>query len=218
MEIDQGDAKETGKRESILAGAQEVFSKKGFHDATVEEVAEVAGVGKGTVYLYFGSKRELFVTLIEERLTQMERILTERLRSVKGSCEKLREIIAMQLEFFNRSRDFLTVVLSDFGHMVHELDERTREARLAFLRVVEAVIEEGMREGEFRAADSRIAADALMGMVGAVAYGHLIRDREPLTPDHASQLVNLCLYGLRDMAGGDSPLSGVSTFEEASES
>ena len=44
------DTQESGKRELILEGALRVFSQKGFHNATVEEVAEAAGVGKGTVY------------------------------------------------------------------------------------------------------------------------------------------------------------------------
>ena len=48
------------KRQRIINGAIAVFSRKGFYKATIEEIAEQADVGKGTVYEYFSSKKELF--------------------------------------------------------------------------------------------------------------------------------------------------------------
>ena len=52
------------KRLRIIEAAVIVFSRKGFHRAKVEEIAEVAGVGKGTVYEYFKSKKELFLEMV----------------------------------------------------------------------------------------------------------------------------------------------------------
>lgn len=55
-------------RESVLSAAARVFADRGFHAATVDEVAEEAGVSKGAVYYSFPSKSELFVALLEQRV------------------------------------------------------------------------------------------------------------------------------------------------------
>ena len=47
----------------IVGVARKVFARKGFHDATVDEIAETAGLAKGTVYVYFRSKRSLYLAL-----------------------------------------------------------------------------------------------------------------------------------------------------------
>jgi AcrR family transcriptional regulator len=59
--------KDTGqRREEILKAALEVFSRQGFAAATIPEIAKIAGVAAGTIYLYFPNKRELFVAVIKD--------------------------------------------------------------------------------------------------------------------------------------------------------
>jgi AcrR family transcriptional regulator len=190
------DIQESGKRELILEGALKVFSQKGFHGATVEEVAEVAGVGKGTVYLYFGSKTDLFVSVVEEKLKELQEVVMERLENTEGACAKLALSIKLHWEFFNRSREFVKVILSDLSGLEKELDERTREARAGFIGVLESVIEEGIGHGEFKDVEPRMAAYAIEGAISFVAFENLVNEvSTPSIPD-VSQLVDFCLNGL----------------------
>ncbi|NLU48034.1 MAG: helix-turn-helix transcriptional regulator [Syntrophomonadaceae bacterium] len=57
-----------GKREAIIQAALQVFSEKGYHNARMEEVATVAGIGKGTIYEYFDSKLQLFQAVLENSI------------------------------------------------------------------------------------------------------------------------------------------------------
>jgi TetR/AcrR family fatty acid metabolism transcriptional regulator len=190
------DIQESGKRELLLEGALKVFSEKGFHGATVEEVAEVAGVGKGTVYLYFGSKTDLFVSVVEEKLKELKGVVKDRLKDLEGARAKLAESIKLHWEFFNQSREFVKVILSDLSGLERELDERTREARAGFIGVIESVIEEGIMTGEFKDVEPRMAAYAIEGAISFVAFENLVNDKSsPSIPD-ASQLVDFCLCGL----------------------
>ena len=190
------DIQEPGKRELILAGALRVFSEKGFHGATVEEVAEVAGVGKGTVYLYFASKTDLFVSVVEEKLKELKGVLLKRLENIEGACAKLVESIKLHWEFFNQSREFIKVVLSDLSGLERELDERTREARAGFIGVLESVIAEGITSGEFKDVKPRMAAYAVEGAISFVTFEVLVNEtRAPGTTD-VSDLVDFCLSGL----------------------
>ena len=142
------DTQESGKRKLILEGALRVFSQKGFHNAKPwRKFAEAAGVGRGTVYLYFTSKTDLFVSVVEEKLKEIKEALTEHIENIEGACAKLAGAIKLHWEFFNRSREFVQVILSDLSGMEKELDERTREARTAFVAVLESVIKEGISRG-----------------------------------------------------------------------
>ncbi|MGE5593911.1 MAG: TetR/AcrR family transcriptional regulator [Betaproteobacteria bacterium] len=204
MDVEEGragcEAKEARKRDLILDAAQQVFSKKGFHQATVEEIADVAGVGKGTVYLYFPSKKEVLVALIEERLRELTGELKERVEAVAAglrTCtEKLRQAISFQMEVLRKSQDFLTVMSGDIGELGQELDRRTREARRAFVAVMETIISEGTRKGEFRDIDPRLASYAVEGMIIHGAVGLTIGEGAQISDEHVSQVVDLCLNGI----------------------
>ncbi|MEN6392180.1 MAG: helix-turn-helix domain-containing protein, partial [Syntrophomonas sp.] len=57
-----------GKRELIIEAAIKVFSQKGYHNTRMEEIAQAAGIGKGTIYEYFESKLQLFQSMMEDSL------------------------------------------------------------------------------------------------------------------------------------------------------
>lgn len=56
------------RREQILKAASEIFSRKGFATATIPEIAKSAGVAAGTIYIYYSSKRELFLAVIKNTI------------------------------------------------------------------------------------------------------------------------------------------------------
>src|SRR5207244_8638735 len=98
------------KRDRILAAATAVFAERDFHQVHVSEVASRAGVGKGTVYLYFPTKDHLHRGALEASL---ERLADEVERAADASAsagETLREIVAAILRFFWRRPHLLTLV------------------------------------------------------------------------------------------------------------
>jgi len=70
--------KEMDKRSRIMAATEEVFSRRGYAQATIDEIIALADTGKGTVYKYFGSKDDLFYTLVSQKhcelMEQMQRV------------------------------------------------------------------------------------------------------------------------------------------------
>jgi AcrR family transcriptional regulator len=72
-------------KQEILDAAASVFVARGFHDASVDEVAERAGYSKGAVYWHFAGKDDLFLALIEERVGRPTREMVELLQSAPAS-------------------------------------------------------------------------------------------------------------------------------------
>ena len=111
-------------REKILAAALEVFSSRGFHGATVDEVAERAGLGKGTVYRHFSSKRELFSELIRAKVAELEEAVTGAIDPRADVLETIETYLRIYFGFFDRNRNLYKVLIqeqSDFGAEVKAL-------------------------------------------------------------------------------------------------
>src|SRR4051794_17114401 len=85
---------EPDKRARILEAAVKIFAEKGFYNARVSEIAHVAGVADGTIYLYFKSKDDLLISLFEDRMEQVNHNLRAALAGEGDPVEKLRRALA----------------------------------------------------------------------------------------------------------------------------
>lgn len=74
MRMARTEKEKEAKRSIILKATLDVFSQKGFHNTTMTDVAEVSGLGRGTVYWYYKSKESLFFAVAEERMKVVEEL------------------------------------------------------------------------------------------------------------------------------------------------
>ncbi len=92
----------TEKEIAIILAASEVFSENGFYQTTVEEVAKKAGIGKGTIYLYFKDKEDLFAQMLSYHFCELSQAI-ERISKTKNPIlDKLKEVIRINLHLFIR--------------------------------------------------------------------------------------------------------------------
>src|SRR4051794_32862865 len=84
------EANGSGKRERILDAAVRVFAQEGFYNAKVSQIAHVAGVADGTIYLYFKSKDDLLISLFEDRMERVNENLRAALAAEVSACDRLR--------------------------------------------------------------------------------------------------------------------------------
>ncbi|NPV54732.1 MAG: hypothetical protein HPY71_14650 [Firmicutes bacterium] len=122
--------------------------------------------------------------------------LDGKLKEKAGSTSKLRELIALHFQLYSCYRDFLAVMFGEVGHLGQELDRRTRDARLEIITLIEHVIDEGIKRGEFREIAPRLAAYALEGMTNFLAFHWLIREGRSLSKEDIEQVVELYLRGI----------------------
>lgn len=152
-ETDDGDAG-AAKRTQILCGARRVFLARGFAAASMGEIAKAAGVSKGTLYVYFDSKTDLFQALMEEQKRKTAERLTD---------------------FDPENHDVVTV-LEDFG--ARFLTELTAASHVSLIRTVVGAVEEFPDVGRsFFASGPGFGAKRLEAYLSAQARdGHLSLD------------------------------------------
>jgi AcrR family transcriptional regulator len=93
------------RKEDILKNGEQLFIKKGFANTTMDEIAKVCELAKGTLYLYFSSKEELLFTIIYRALSNLYELMFEYQKELSDPIEKLRMVGKAYFEFYSRYPD-----------------------------------------------------------------------------------------------------------------
>jgi AcrR family transcriptional regulator len=155
----------------ILEAARRVFATKGFSQATVDDIASAAGVAKGTVYLYYESKRDIYFAALKSGIEQMYSKLDEELKKVSTPEEKLRTLIGVKLAYFDDNRDFFKIYYSELGNIcIHPgaIDSEFMAMYLDQAKVVEAILKEGARKKIIRPVRTEQTAFAISDVIRGV--------------------------------------------------
>jgi AcrR family transcriptional regulator len=161
------------KRQRLVEAAGAVFAEKGYASTRVADIAERAGVGKGTVYEYFSSKEELLFAVFESINADISLRMDAALAAGGSSEEQLHNLLRLGAEVIAEQVDLQPVIL-DFwaASRGRGFEDTYREAVVAsytfFRGLVADFIREGQRMGEFA---STVDAEALAAMVVATVDG-----------------------------------------------
>lgn len=101
------------RRSDIFKAAEHVFALKGYHKATIRDIAKEAQYGTGTVYLHFKNKDTLYFALLEEKLKCLLALIKEKVGQVKDAKKKLEIFIQESLVFFEKNQDFFQIFVSE---------------------------------------------------------------------------------------------------------
>jgi len=158
------------KRERILASAMRVFASKGFFGAKVSDIAEDAGVADGTIYLYFKSKDDILISLFEEQMEKVQSVLTGAMDGATSAEAKLRRFVDAYMDLVSENRHAAEVITIELRQSAKFMKEYKNPRFAEFLKTLAHVIDEGQRQGSFRAdVPAPIAARALFGALDELA-------------------------------------------------
>ena len=156
--------KETRPQE-LLDAALSLFVEKGFAATRAEEVARRAGVSKGTLYLYYPSKEELFKAVVRQKLTQLIAEGQDLVGSFEGSTsDLLRLLVHIWWERFGNTpaAGIHKVVIAEVRNFPELAQFYVDEVIAPADRLFSSTVERGIQRGEFRALPVHDVAHALM--------------------------------------------------------
>lgn len=186
-------------RRRIIQAAAEEFALVGFEQAKMETISERAGIGKGTIYLYFDSKQALFSAVLAEisaeQLTELRQALAE-LHS-----PDLKRVLTVLLDTFNRlvleQPDGFRIFISSLFGVNRKFKEEAARLRMAFLDLIKAELQKFTGAKEVGSAGLEPAALLILNTceLWALRAESLGFGRE-YAQAHAEELVNIMLVGL----------------------
>ena len=161
----------------LLEAARRLFAEKGFHATTVEDIAAAAGVAKGTVYLYYKSKHDVYWAALERGITELQSEIQTRLEAQQTPEDKVRTFIAIKIRYFETNRDFFRIYFSELGSgLSHpaQMPAQIEQMYLQQARILEAVLQQGIQEKTIRETRTDTAAVAISDLIRGIIVQRLL--------------------------------------------
>ena len=208
MEVEKIGRKEReylAHRREILSAAEKVFAAKGFFSTTMSEIAETAEFGTGTLYKYFRSKEELYFTLIDEKVEEINGLVRAELCKKTTAGERIRNALQLQFEFVERNRDFFRIYISERNRFEwtyqDDLGKGIHDKMVVYIKDLAQVMRQGMKEGELKSMDPVDLAHALVGMVNSFVLKWLITPQSYPLISKADTVLKIFLKGVQRTEG-----------------
>jgi TetR/AcrR family transcriptional regulator, cholesterol catabolism regulator len=154
-------------RDTILEAAATIFSQKGFHAASMQDIADAVNLQKASLYHHISSKQEILLALLDKALD----LLIERLESVISQPlphqEKLRLAMVCYLEVLTQHSSLASVLLLEHRSLEPQLQISHTPRRNRFEALWRELIQEGLEAGVYQSADPGLATRALLGMMNS---------------------------------------------------
>lgn len=181
------------RRQEILDAATKSFSLFGYKATTIDQVAKLANVGKGTIYTFFRNKEELFNEIITKLISDMEKAALNAIDEEKSFRENVHQALYKMLEF--RLEHQLTIKLyqeeRDIGTpIVHEVMKKLEQSILLF---IQEKIERAINKGEIKQCDPEITAFILLKLYVALIFDWE-KNRKPLEKAEIANLFELYIF------------------------
>lgn len=156
-------------REKILAAAVQLFAEYGYHAATMRDIARVTGIQAASIYYHYANKQALLVEIMDTHMRHLNETLEQILQRRSPVVERLYEAIANHIRLHTTYKPEFFIIDTE----IRALEGENRMAILAlrdrYESLLQALLREGIEQGDFRPIDVKITSYALIAMCTEVA-------------------------------------------------
>ncbi|MER3460235.1 MAG: TetR/AcrR family transcriptional regulator [candidate division GAL15 bacterium] len=183
------------RHEELLAAAVRLFRHRGYHDTSMQDLAEAVGMQRGSLYHYIEAKEDLLWEIMDRAMHRLLGAVKPVAASRAPASEKLRRAIEAHLAVAAQHRDELVVLHVELKSLSEERRQRLLALRDRYEGLFRAMVAEGVQTGEFRPADPKTVGLAVLGACNW--FTTWFRPEGPLSAsDFARAFADLFLEGL----------------------
>ena len=152
-----------GHKEEILGAALRLFSEKGFHNVSMQDIANESEFGVGTIYNFFDSKEQLFIELMKAGIEKIGQLLIPILDSNQQEQKKLSEFIRVHVDIIEGNAEFIKLYISQYGMStsVNPMLKDISNLKTTLAAKLESLIKAGIQKQIFRRVHPEIVALSL---------------------------------------------------------
>lgn len=179
------------KREKILNAALETYSVYGFEESNMEKIAERAKVGKGTIYLYFKSKEDLFMKTIDFAMMSFNNQLENEIAGCESAWDSLYLYLDNTFKLIVNNHKLARIVVRELPDFtVRMLNDPKAKKKMIFNRriaTIKGILECGVKNGEFKHIDTEIVSMIIMGTINLFIMKFMM-DGQEIRKEHIDGL------------------------------
>lgn len=189
------------RRQEIMKVGLELFSQKGYHNVSIQEIAEKAEFAIGTLYKFFKNKEDLYKALIMDQADRFHEAVTKAIAEPDDEVEKLRNYVRVKGEIFRANVSVVRLYFAEtrgagFNIRVG-LEQKIKERYQKFIYSLSFIFEKGMKRKLFRRiADPYHLAVALDSLTNAFLYLWLEDPKTHPYPEDPDVILNILFKGL----------------------
>jgi TetR/AcrR family fatty acid metabolism transcriptional regulator len=190
--------KQEEKYNKILEAATRVFAREGFHNAKIEDVAKEAGVAHGTVYLYFGGKDDLLISIFQENLEGLVEYVGLEVEKEANAEDKLRRMISLQIELIETNSELAELMLVEFPQTGKFLSNSVIHDLAAYIDMIANILKEGVAEGAFDdSIDVNVVATVIYSGIQGTATRWILEEMKYPLKKVAEEISDVFLSGIK---------------------
>lgn len=186
------------KHQRIIDAAVRVFSRQGFYNSKVSDVAREADVADGTIYLYFKNKDDLLVSIFEHCMDVFLAEARQQLTAELTPQEMLQRFIRLHLTLVQKNQDLAQIIQLELRSSNKFMTQYKAEKFFEYLRCIEELIIKGQEQGIFRQSLSpSLVKRMIFGAIDELALEWVLMKKKRYTPlEAADQLAQVLLGGI----------------------
>lgn len=183
-------------KKAIFDSAVQIFSKNGYHSATVDEVAINAGVAKGTLYYHFKSKEDLFNFIVTEGINLIDDKVKEATKNLTDPLEKIEASAKVQLKYVYENKDLFRVIMSQiWGNK--DIHIEMREQIKHIINISSKGVDELITEGYISDDNSEVLSYCFIGILFSSALYEILNEDQYNHDEIIDKFMSYIRYGLK---------------------
>lgn len=189
---------ETERRQQILEAAMICFSRKGYHQTKMSEIAAELPFSKGLLYYYFETKRDLFLAILDNWLETTRSAWEVMLSSESDATTQLRTCAEYGMQLIAQYKDLARVEFEFYGELGRDetISEAYKNLFAEFRAEFTSIINAGIASGEFRPVNAEALSAVLLGMYEGLAMQALVDPVAVDWPLVGEELFNMVMQGI----------------------
>jgi AcrR family transcriptional regulator/predicted DNA-binding transcriptional regulator AlpA len=175
-----GSRRALDRRTHIMSVAAKVFAEKGYYATTIADLAQAAGIAKGTIYWYFNNKRAIMLSILDDMSREITSTFGEILSGAPDGLQALLDCIEPALRLLDKHGAIYLMYFLEIGSTDSSIQEKFKQIYLTVHAGAKVAVERGISEGKIRKVNPDLAAYGVMGLVERVSeIGGLSSGRIP---------------------------------------
>ena len=172
------------RRSAILNAARKLFFEKGFRYVTVENIARKAELSKGSIYLYFSSKGEIYTQILLNDIDKFNKKSSLIFQNGKSAAELVMDFAFTYVDFFLNDRELFRIMMTFMLHtedmnLAETVNQHIIEVTNNTVKIIETILQQGIEKGEFPSdINLRLSRNAMWGLLNGIISLHLFTGKE----------------------------------------
>lgn len=182
------------RKQEILEAATRSFSLFGYKATTMEQIAKIANVGKGTIYTFFENKEVLFQEIVLRMIFEMKEEATNAIKEGATFQENAHAALMKMLEFRETHQLFAKIIDEEKELRTPTVQQILQQVEQAIVSFVKEKIDKYMEKGEIRQVDSELVAYLLLKAYLAFVNDWNLTHDQPLTEDKITKIIQDTIF------------------------